>query len=176
MNATLSTVSPFPARLSRLIAPLPPALIEPAANLLLRRLLAAHPGLFERLGDYGNRQFSFAPTDLDLAFVLRPANGKIRIFRKSAPFAADASIEGPLFLLLALLEGRLDADALFFSRDLAVTGDMEAMLAMRNALDDAGLDLTRDLATLAGPLASPASRLMAAIRARVLHERKQEWN
>ncbi len=35
-------------------------------------------------------------------------------------------------MLLALLEGRCDADALFFSRDLKVIGeDMEAMLAMR---------------------------------------------
>uniref|UniRef100_UPI0035D40185 efflux RND transporter permease subunit n=1 Tax=Brucella ceti TaxID=120577 RepID=UPI0035D40185 len=42
---------------------------------------------------------------------------RISVFRQDAAFEADAAIEGPLVMLLALLEGKLDGDALFFSRD-----------------------------------------------------------
>jgi predicted lipid carrier protein YhbT len=96
--------------------------------------------------------------------------------RKPADVAADAVVEGPLFLLLALLEGRSDADALFFSRALAVTGDMEAMLALRNALDGCEIDLPRDLGASAGPLAPLVSRAAEAIRRRALAGENAAWN
>ncbi len=35
-----------------------------------------------------------------------------------------------------MIDGSLDGDALFFSRALRVTGDTEAVVALRNALDD----------------------------------------
>jgi len=37
--------------------------------------------------------------------------------------------------MIELLEGRADGDALFFSRTLTVEGDMEAVVALRNAID-----------------------------------------
>ena len=74
----------------------------------------------------------------------------------------------PMLTLLALLEGRIDGDAVFFSRSLSVTGDMEAMLALRNALDDCSFDLPRDLAAMAGPLALPFRRIAEVIRHRAL--------
>lgn len=176
MNASSPSVAPFPAALARLLAPVPPALVEPVAGRLLKRLVAAHPGLFERLGEYRRKRYAFLPADLPFGFAVDPAGPSVRVFSKDAPFSADAAVEGPLFLLLALLEGRLDADAFFFSRELTVTGDMEAMLAMRNALDDSGIDLPRDLAALAGPFAAPLRRAMTEIRARVLSERGPRWN
>lgn len=176
MTAPHSSVAAFPAALSRLVRPVPPALIEPFANQLLKRLVAAHPALFERLDSYRLKRFAFLPSDLPFAFVVDPAAPSVRVFAKLTPFSADAAVEGPLFLLLALLEGRLDADAFFFSRELTVTGDMEAMLAMRNALDDSGVDLTRDLAALAGPFSGLASRAMAELRDRVLKEKGPRWN
>lgn len=176
MNASVSSVSVFPATLARLVSPLPTALIEPIANRLLKRLIGTHPRLFERLDDYRAKRFAFLPTDLPFCFVVDPGELRLRVFSKSTPFASDAAVEGPLFLLLALLEGRLDADAFFFSRELAVTGDMEAMLAMRNALDDTGIDLTRDLAGFAGPFARTATLAMVEIRKRVLKEKPPLWN
>lgn len=176
MNASPSSVATFPATLARLVRPLPPALVEAIANRLLKRLVEAHPGLFERLDDYRLRRFAFLPSDLPFGFVVDPAKQTLRVFSKSTPFTADAAVEGPLFLLLALMEGRLDADAFFFSRELTVTGDMEAMLAMRNALDDTGIDLTRDLAGFAGPLSGAANRAMIEIRKRVLKESPPLWN
>jgi predicted lipid carrier protein YhbT len=49
-------------------------------------------------------------------------------------------------VLVGMLDGSYDGDALFFSRDLVIEGDTSAVLALRNALDDAEIDP----ATLAG--------------------------
>ncbi|MGV1793520.1 ubiquinone anaerobic biosynthesis accessory factor UbiT [Rhizobium sp. A37_96] len=156
---------------------MPLAAIERGTGMLFRRLLKKHPELFERLGEHRTKRFAFLPAELPLVFVVEPARLAISVVRKPLlPNPVDASVEGPLFMLLALLEGRSDADALFFSRDLAVTGDMEAMVAMRNTLDDAGVDLPRDLSGLAGPFAPLFGRLAADVRRRVLVEEVSAWN
>ncbi|AGH97674.1 hypothetical protein A11S_851 [Micavibrio aeruginosavorus EPB] len=35
-----------------------------------------------------------------------------------------------------MIDGRYDGDALFFSRDIYIEGDTEAVVCLRNALDD----------------------------------------
>lgn len=35
-----------------------------------------------------------------------------------------------------MADGSIDGDALFFSRDLSITGNLEAAVCLRNALDD----------------------------------------
>ena len=167
----------FPRTLATPLNHVPIAVIERATGLLFSRIMREHPGLFERLGEHKTKRFAFLPGDLPLAFVVEPARPSIRVMRKGAALpAADAAVEGPLFMLLALLEGRCDADALFFSRDLNVTGDMEAMLAMRNALDDCDIDLPRDLSGLAGPFAPVFGRLAADLRRRALAGEQSTWN
>jgi predicted lipid carrier protein YhbT len=149
---------------------MPLVAIELVASRLFRILLLAHGDMFERLGTYKSSRFSFAPTDLPLVFLVEPDLPRLTVVRKGEAFTADAGVEAPLFMLLALLEGRCDADALFFSRDLRVIGDMEAMLAMRNALDDCDIDLPRDLARIGGPAAPIVHRLVEGIRRQSLKE------
>ncbi|AYD03193.1 SCP2 sterol-binding domain-containing protein [Neorhizobium sp. NCHU2750] len=154
---------------------IPIPLIERICKVMFGRIAKAHPGLFERLDEHRAKRFAFLPTDLPLAFVVVPERQEISVMRKPAEtgtldLRADAVTEAPLFLLLALMEGRCDADALFFSRDLSVTGDMEAMLAMRNALDASSIDLSEDLARLAGPFAPIAGRIIGEIRDRALKD------
>lgn len=144
--------------------------IELVARRLFKLLLLAHGDMFERLGTYKSCRFSFAPTDLPLVFLIEPDLPRLKVVRKDETFTADTGVEAPLVMLLALLEGRCDADALFFSRDLKVIGDMEAMLAMRNALDDCDIDLPRDLARIGGPAAPIVHRLAVGIRSRSLRE------
>nr|WP_234894122.1 SCP2 sterol-binding domain-containing protein [Agrobacterium vitis] len=151
---------------------MPLASIELLARRLFRHLLSAHGDMFERLGEYKSRRFSFAPTDLPLIFLIEPDIPRLTVVRKGKPFVADAGVEAPLVVLLALLEGRCDADALFFSRDLRVIGDMEAMLAMRNALDDCEIDLPRDLARIGGPASTLFHRMAEEIRRQSLKEIK----
>lgn len=69
--------------------------------------------------------------------------------RDSVPH--DAHIAGSALTLLDMIDGRLDGDALFFSRDLRITGDTEAVVSLRNALDDLDGSVADDAATLAGP-------------------------
>ena len=150
-------------------------LVERVARHLFSGVLKAHPDLFERLGDYRQTRYGFSPVDLPLHFTVVPAMEMLTVSRGAAPLV-DARIEGPLVLLLGLLEGRCDADALFFSRDLSVTGDMEAMLALRNALDDSAIDLPRELGALAGPFSSLVTGAAQHIRARALQGRETPWN
>jgi predicted lipid carrier protein YhbT len=141
-----------------ILVPLP--LTEAVANLAYQRVLSKHPSLFERLEEYGSRSFGFVPTDLPVAFVARPDERRIGVRRKPMADAVDVSVEAPFAVLLQLLQGDADGDALFFSRDIRVEGDMEALLALRNSLDDARVDLVGDLLGDGSPLATMLKALM----------------
>ncbi|HTN62739.1 MAG TPA: SCP2 sterol-binding domain-containing protein [Devosia sp.] len=166
-------------RLVRLAALLPLPLIEHLAQHTLNQVLIKHPNLFDRLDGHLAKRFGFVATDLGIAFVVVPATRTIRAvalnrFRRTGPWAPHALVSGPLPVLLSLLEGSLDGDAEFFSRALTVEGDMEAVLALRNALDDAGIDLPSDLGAAAGPLAPLATQI--ARRARSVMVSGAAWN
>ncbi len=166
----------FPRPLAAPLAVVPMPLIEGTVKLMFESLLKRHPALFDRLGEHKAKRYVFRPVDLPLVFVVEPSRAAVSVTRKPADCAADAVVEGPLFLLLALLEGRCDADGLFFSRALTVGGDMEATLALRNALDGCEIDLPRDLGASAGPLAPFVSRTAAALRRRALAGETAAWN
>ena len=158
----------LPKAVSHPINHMPLPLLQQGTRLVFAQMLRQHPNLFDRLGAHASKSFRFTPTDLDLSFLVVPAKRRITVSRKLAPMTADASVGGPLLTLLALLEGRIDGDAMFFARSLSIAGDMEAMLALRNALDDSGFDLPRDLGQAAGPFAHLVTRLAEAIRRRAL--------
>lgn len=80
------------------------------------------------------------------------------------PADLDARVSSSLFNLLALVEGRLDGDALMFSRQLIVEGDVEAVLALRNAIDNARIDFAAEIGSLFGPLGGPAERILGIAR------------
>jgi len=118
----------------------PPSL---ALTLSLRRLARLRPDAFTRLGDHAEQLYLIAPTDLPVAFCLRPAGsqGEIRlVFGRDLP-AASVSIRGRLADLLQLFDGTLDADAAFFSRRVEVEGDTSAVVALHHALEAADLTL-----------------------------------
>ncbi|MFS8115110.1 SCP2 sterol-binding domain-containing protein [Rhizobium jaguaris] len=156
------------------VVPLP--LAQRVATLLFDQVLTKHPALFDRLGCFETSRFAFIPNDLPFAFFICPARKAIQTFRRGTRIAADATIEGPFFLLLALAEGRVDGDALFFSRRLTVTGNMEAVLALRNALDDNNIDLAEDLASTAGPLQSAVKVAIVFLRRHALSAEGLAWN
>ncbi len=147
-----------PILLAGLIArPLPPQILQPILDALFALLRRRHPELFERLSGLGAPVFLIDPTDLPLIFELdaNPDRPRLTAARVGGERAV-ATIRGPLLALIELLEGRVDGDALFFSRTLAIEGDTEAVVALRNAVDDAGIDLRRELLDALGPLAPPA--------------------
>ena len=146
------------------LRPLPPALLQPALVVALAAIRRNHPGVFERLSGLGDPVFLIDPVDLPFVFVLTADARAPGLYcvANGEDVTATATIRGPLLTLIDLLEGRLDGDALFFSRELTIEGDTEAVVALRNAVDGAEIELDDDLASLLGPLAGPARFLAGA--------------
>lgn len=140
----------LPRPLRAISGVLPLHLVERPLRRLLRASLARHPGVLTRLGPYADKRFLIVPSDLSFALLLTPAQGALTVLRQNTPVSCDARIAGPLAAFLGLVHGAYDGDALFFSRDLVVEGDTEAVLALRNAIDDAEIDLSRDVLAALG--------------------------
>ncbi|GLS32270.1 Predicted lipid carrier protein YhbT, contains SCP2 domain [Mesorhizobium albiziae] len=107
----------------------------------VRVLAARQPRLFERLAEHRSACFFVDPTDLAFAFTVVPDGERslVRIVGKAETSTASVVIRGPLLMLLGLLDGTLDGDALFFHRVISVSGRTEAVVALRNAIEDAEL-------------------------------------
>ncbi|HJO75758.1 MAG TPA: SCP2 sterol-binding domain-containing protein [Rhodospirillales bacterium] len=155
------------------LRPLPPVLLQPFLDIAMAVLSRHHPDLFAHLADMEENVILIDPVDLPFGFLLRLSKApRLRAIARDAPpdmdkdTAPTATIRGPLAILIQLLDGRLDGDALFFSRDLVVEGNMEAVVMLRNAVDGAGIDLREDLLSVFGPLSGPA-RLAAGGASRV---------
>ncbi len=140
-----------------LLAPLPPVLLQPMLSLAMRALTRSHPSVFERLEGYSASVFLIDPVDLPFRFLLRPdpARPRLQIASEAEARQATAIVRGSLLALIDLLEGRVDGDALFFSRRLSVEGDTEAVVALRNAVDGEEIDIVDDVLRQIGPLAGP---------------------
>ena len=143
---------------------LPPALFQPVLGLAMATMRRRHAGAFERLAGLGEPVFLIDPIDLPYSFVLRAGARapSLTAIRGGHAVRATATIRGPLLALIDLLQGRIDGDALFFARGLVIEGDIEAVVALRNAVDGAEIDIAADMASLLGPLARPARRLAGA--------------
>ncbi|MDF1854661.1 SCP2 sterol-binding domain-containing protein [Pseudooceanicola sp.] len=145
-----------------------------------RHLAQRHPGMFRRLGRYDQTRFVLDPTDLPISILLEPRGGKPRLYLSRRKLRGDARIAGPLAGLLGMVHGTYDGDALFFSRDLLIEGDTAAVLALRNAIDDAELDLSAEAQAMSGPFAAQVKRLIALAEARTgvalsRHEEIDGW-
>ena len=151
----------IPAAVGLGLRPLPLGPLALATDMIARSVARTHAGMFGRLREHANKRFLIDPTDLPFVFILTPAvdNPSVAVSRSSEGLPYDARIAGPIAALIGLVHGAYDGDALFFSRDLVIEGDVEAVLALRNALDDAELDLVVEAATAMGPLATPAQQV-----------------
>lgn len=167
----------FPISLvTRAAAHMPLPFVRIATGRAFATVLRSHPRLFDRLGDQARKRYAFVPTDLPFAFLVEPARRRFAVVCKRGPIRAHATATGSILLLLGLLEGRSDGDAAFFSRGLVVSGDMEAMLALRNALDDSGIDLPTDLGASAGLFAPLLTRAGRVLRDRLLGREGEQWS
>ncbi|MBR0714965.1 SCP2 domain-containing protein [Bradyrhizobium liaoningense] len=157
----------IPPLLAVAMRPLPLLPLQLILSGVLQRILQRNPAIFDRLGEHSRARFGIEPTDLPFSFVVEASPPRLGVVHV-LPRDLDARIRTSLASLLALLEGKVDGDALMFSRDLVIEGNVEAILALRNAIDDAQLDLVEELSSLFGPLGRPARRALAMARERVL--------
>ena len=165
-----TAASPFQALLrdipGLLLAAVPLAALQPIFAHIASHVARTRPELFARLGPHVGKHFLIDPIDLPFVLVLRPdaARPHLRAHRRSEQPHSDAAIAGTFLNLLDMIDGKLDGDALFFSRDLRVSGDTEAVVALRNALDDFDGSALDSVIAAFGPLSKPASLAVAALR------------
>jgi O2-independent ubiquinone biosynthesis accessory factor UbiT len=141
------------------LRPLPPVLLRPFLDIAMAVMQDRHPDVFARLEDLDGVTVIIDPVDLPLRFQLcldTPASGLRAIGPNDDAGEPAATIRGPLAVLIDLLEGRLDGDAAFFSRDLAFEGNTEVVVTLRNAIDSGEIDLKEDFLSVLGLLQTPA--------------------
>lgn len=159
----------LPPILRLLATPLPLPLVQGMAQASLTHILREHPELFDRLGTFAARPIAISPTDAPFDFTLVLARRSVRVTRRGAtPPAYATRICGPIVLLLALAEGRLDGDAEFFGRHISIEGDMETALALRNAAESIPLDFVRDLTPPWRWAQRPGQAVLGALRRSLL--------
>lgn len=127
-------------------APLQAQLLVLAINQLLRGQLLAG-----RLDELTGKCFCLHVEDVPLMLGFEVVDGGLR--RSSR--APHVTIRGSLADFVALARRQEDPDTLFFQRRLAVEGETETGLHLKNLLDGWEYDLPGHLhAVLPGPLAS----------------------
>lgn len=126
-------------------APLQSRVLVLAVNQLLRGQYLA-----ERLGELSGKCFRLCVDDVPLSLTFEVAQGGLRRTTR----APHVTIRGALQDFVDLARRREDPDTLFFQRRLAVEGETETGLHLKNLLDGWEYDLPGHLrAVLPGPLA-----------------------
>ena len=172
LASPLATDRPWPLPLLRFL-PLP--LLQPILTLIGTQVARSRPDVFTRLGPHAQKSFVIDPTDLPFVLVLkpRPDAPSLSAWRRNDAPHSHACIAGSFLNLFDLIDGSLDGDALFFSRKLRVTGDTEAVVALRNALDDVDGGVVESITKAFGPLSGLAAmtvRHMRTLGGRKNHE------
>jgi predicted lipid carrier protein YhbT len=128
--------------------------VQPAVGRLVAVLAGRYGGLLDRLAAFGGVSLQLDPTDLpfNLIITFGAAGPSAQVVRRQCAAPGSAVIRAPLYVLLDIAEGRADGDGLFFSRAVSVAGDTGLIVALRNALDDAEVDLAGAVADALGPL------------------------
>lgn len=133
-------------------APLP----LPIVNRILARLVTfiarRRPEIFRRIEGHHHKIFLIDPTNLPFVLCLRPdpRDPVLKACRRARAPVAEGRISGSFLTLLGMIDGRFDGDALFFTRELRVEGDTEAVVCLRNALDDVEGSVADDVAAFFG--------------------------
>jgi predicted lipid carrier protein YhbT len=159
--AASDRASPLP-----LLRFLPLPLLQPILSLISTKVARAQPDVFARLGPHALKSFVIDPTDLPFVLLLQPRADapSLTAWRRSEVPHCHARIAGSFLNLFDLIDGSLDGDALFFTRELRVTGDTEAVVALRNALDDVDGGVVQSITGAFGPLSGIAAMTVSHLR------------
>jgi len=139
--------------------------LQPVLKRIVRCIGAENPDMLNRLGPHTQARFLIDPINLPFTLLLQPdpTNLSLTAHSRAAIPDFDACISGKFLNLLQLLDSDIDGDALFFSRDLIITGNTEAVVCLRNALDDVDGSIAQMVADMFGPIGRGAlSRLRRA--------------
>ncbi len=140
--------------------------IQPLLQKIVRYISRTRPDIFDRIGPHTNKVYLIDPVNLPLVLILYPRknNPELIAFPRHKIPEYDARISGTFITLLKMIDGQLDGDALFFTRDLIIEGDTEAVVCLRNALDDLDGSIADDIATLFPRIGAPIISIFRNIK------------
>lgn len=149
-----------------LLSPVPLFILQPALRRIVRTVASHRPELFNRIGPHAGKTFIIDPSNTPFVLVLRPnpASPSLRACRRRNIPDYDARISGTFLTLFHMVDGTLDGDALFFTRRLSIEGDTEAVVCLRNALDDLEGSVIEDAADLYGSAGRVAVQALRKIK------------
>lgn len=156
----------LPRLLRLILTPVPLFFIQPVLYRIVHHIAQKRPELFDRIGSHKDKLFLIDPVNLPFAFALRanPDNLSFRAYRRRNLPQVEARIAGTFLTLLDMVDGQLDGDALFFTRELVVEGDTEAVVCLRNAIDDIEGSIAEDTANLFGFAGRNALKILRKAR------------
>lgn len=112
--------------------------VQPLLKRIMKKIILDHPAIFDRLGPYKQCIYVIDASQLPFLLHLRPdpSNPRLRALSRGPAHPCDARITGSCAQLARMADGRGDGDALFFSRDIHIIGNLDAVVCLRNAIDD----------------------------------------
>jgi predicted lipid carrier protein YhbT len=135
-----------------------------AVNVVLMRMRTRYPRLFKNLEQLPPAKVYIEPIDLSHRFILEIGQAPVLIrVVKECSSSVDAHISGSLESLVAMLEGKVDGDTLFFSRDITITGNTAVVVALRNTLDREEINILDSIISLCGPFANSAKNVITSL-------------
>lgn len=142
----------FEKGVSVVFRPLPLPVLNFFLGKIVNNIGKSRPEIFDRLEGHHHKIFLIIPTNIPFAFCLYPdpIYPRLKAFRKKDLPSADSIISGSFLTLLGMIDGRYDGDSIFFMRALRVEGDTEAVVCLRNALDNINGTIAEDVAGLFG--------------------------
>jgi predicted lipid carrier protein YhbT len=141
---------------------MPASMLQRMIDNLMRGMRREHPRLFQNLERLNAARLRIEPADLPHRFILAFGGGETSLtVANSDDSLCTAGLTGKLDALLNLLEGRIDGDMLFFSRDIEITGNTSVVVALRNTIDREEINLLDDITAPLGPFARPVRKIAA---------------
>ena len=107
------------------------------AGAFISSVIGKNPLLRERLAEIDDKIFFFEATDIRKGFFLHIKAMDIKIVPHMAR-KPDVTMKGEVKLLIDVFLGKIDADTVFFSRKLEVSGDTAVAIHLKNILAGLG--------------------------------------
>jgi predicted lipid carrier protein YhbT len=119
--------------LARIGQRLPPAVVS--AHVVAALEIARHMQWLTPPEELDGRSFAITVEDLGLRCCFTCLDGRFRPLWHSRGVAMDLEISASLASFTNLARGTMDADTLFFQRQLKIAGDTDLGLIVKNWLD-----------------------------------------
>ncbi len=151
-----------------LLKKMPLVFIQPVLKKSMKIMSEQHNNIFTRILHSNNAKDVNVLIDaIDIPFLFYitiTKNGhNLQAIKRTENVLHDAKISGHLTSLLELFEGTIDGDAAFFSKQLTIEGSTALVVALRNAIDSADINLVNDLSLIFSPFDSIAKKFITIV-------------